>query len=143
VPAGTTNSIGFVGSQAATLAAGARATRRRPRNNPAIRLELRVIRVLLFECASETAKMGLIDGSDRVPTSGRRAPARVGSRARSARQSRASTDPGPAIRGRLLSGPLLPERNHARDLPLVPHLVHLGLEVPEVFLGKVGKAPVF
>src|SRR5262249_62046881 len=35
---------------------------------------------------------------------------------------------------------VLLEGDHARDLPLVPHLVDLGLEVGEVFLGEVSEA---
>src|SRR5262249_43044200 len=34
---------------------------------------------------------------------------------------------------------LLPERDHAGDLPLGPHLVDLALEVLEVLLGEVGE----
>src|SRR5215475_9002732 len=38
-------------------------------------------------------------------------------------------------------GPLLlPEGDDAGNLPLVPHLVHLRLEVLEVLLGEVGEA---
>src|SRR6059036_524276 len=39
----------------------------------------------------------------------------------------------------LLPRLLLPERDHAGDLPLVPHLVHLGLEVAQVLLDEVGE----
>src|SRR5262249_25675587 len=35
-----------------------------------------------------------------------------------------------------------PERHHGRNLPLVPHLVHLRLEVIEVLLDEVGEPPL-
>src|SRR5262245_65832227 len=42
--------------------------------------------------------------------------------------------------GGLLRGLLLPEGDHSRDLPLVPHLVHLCLEVPEVLFREMCEA---
>src|SRR5438132_9247619 len=50
--------------------------------------------------------------------------------------------PGPRWmnRGGLLAGRGLLERDNTGNLPVVPHLVHLGLEVLEVFLDGVGEA---
>src|SRR2546422_4376200 len=59
---------------------------------------------------------------------------------RAGRGSRPRPGPRWMNRGGLLAGRGLLERDNTRDLPRVPHLVHLGLEVLEVFLGKVGEA---
>src|SRR5713226_3916960 len=50
--------------------------------------------------------------------------------------------PGPASPERwlLLHRKFPAERDHARDLPLLPHLVHPLLEVPEVLFREVGEA---
>src|SRR5713101_8249491 len=87
----------------------------------------------------------LEDGAARSPrhTSGRDGGDGQGWREQKARAGRGSRPrPGPRWmnRGGLLAGRGLLERDDTRNLPLVPHLVHLGLEVLEVFLGEVGEA---
>src|SRR2546428_7469175 len=42
----------------------------------------------------------------------------------------------------LLPRCLCPERDHSGDLPLVPHLVDLGLKVLEILLDEVREAPL-
>src|SRR5713101_3709547 len=79
----------------------------------------------------------------REPCSGR-TPSRISAgcavlRTEAGRRLGAATRP-PVCGGGLLAPALPPERNHARDLPLVPHVVDLGLEVLEVFLEEVGEA---
>src|SRR5256885_14765660 len=66
-----------------------------------------------------------------------------GRRRKTARAGRGTAPrPGPRWmnRGGLLAGRGLLERDNTGNLPVVPHLVHLGLEVLEVFLDEVGEA---
>src|SRR5262245_57605550 len=129
VPAGTTNSMGFEGSHAATFALGANPMRTRPISHPAIRGRWHPMRVLLLEVVG------------RGSTAARRYVLRSSWDSATLRRPGLPSSPtagSPLIR--LLAGALLPERDHSRDFPLVPHLVHLALEVPEVLLREVSEA---
>src|SRR4026209_1147671 len=99
VPAGMTNSMGLVGSQAASAGEHRNTTATRAGISAAIRRQWRYI----------------------SPPCGRGVAIAAGG-------------------GGLFARTLLPERNNAGDLPLVPHRVHLGLEVFQIFLGEVGEA---
>src|SRR5881628_2191380 len=127
VPAGTTNSIGFVGSQAAPAGAAATSTRTSARA---------VLRAMAH--------------------SFRRAP-RFSQLRRKTERAGPCPGPGPGVtrrptdRSRATSGWLLDlqrrlgclqtaEGHDGRDLPLLPHLVDLLLEVLEVLLGEVREA---
>src|SRR3972149_11588306 len=124
VPAGMTNSMGFVGSHAAwarlpppqTSARTSRTTQGWTRCSPC-----------RFIAASSLRAIG--DGLPTIQQKKGPSPRSVGL--------------GPAARsGMVPSGlglGLLSEGGHGGDLP-GPHLVHLGLEVRQVFLGEVGEA---
>src|SRR5207237_2851139 len=62
-------------------------------------------------------------------------PARIARTGGASQQGNAARGSG----GRLVDVELLVERDDSGDDPLVPHLVHLALEVVEVVVGEVGE----
>src|SRR5262249_25468455 len=100
-----------------------------------IRPEWLFIRVLLVECADRRQRRRLVE----FRHLGNWTPAGWGSRASGLRRGRTRRT-RPRMAGRLLRSLLLPEWDHSRDLPLVPHLIHFRLEVPEVLFREVREA---
>src|SRR5712692_809353 len=127
VPAGTTNSIGFVGSQAAPAGAAAR-TRTRAR------AVLSSMCQLLSACAPQFSRCNWLsteNGTGRTPPG----PGPGSTRRRTERSSGRLLDFERRL-GRVQTA----ERHDGRNLPLLPHLVDLLLEVLQVLLDEVGEA---
>src|SRR5881409_3164565 len=137
VPAGTTNSIGLVGSQA-TAEAGSVISSVRPSAPTASSFIARSFArgpasgPCRMECASNT----YTTRKGRDPFRGRPAlPAKSG-------EEEQQAIPALLRRQRRLRRVEATERHHRRNLPLLPHLVDLRLEVIEVLLDEVGESPL-
>src|SRR5262245_41443361 len=127
VPAGTTNSMGFVGSHAST----------EPIGPPSM-------------ATPSSPKPISIARRAMVP------PCLEGARRRDEKGLPVSRQPFPGCDDRAMSSSSfvtlvsrhrdrhrrLAERHDARDVPVLPHLVDFGLEVGEILLVEVGEAPL-
>src|SRR5262249_28842723 len=113
VPAGTTNSIGLAGSHAAPFAARAPPNRARPMRAPTMGDQRYRICVHSFDVCGPDTSRGTADASRPVARTSR---TKTGTAGLDVEPSRLIVvDP-------LLPGTFLPKRNHAGDLPFVPHL---------------------
>src|SRR3989454_12094256 len=129
VPAGTTNSIGFVGSQAAPAGAAATSMRTSARA---------VLRAMAHSFRRARLQSWLRPKTERA---GPRPGPGPGLTRRRTERSRATSGWLLDLQGRL--GCLQTAEGHdGRDLPLLPHLVDLLLEVLQILLDEMGEAPL-
>src|SRR2546425_6374184 len=126
VPAGTTNSTGFVGCHAGAPAAGNADSTVMPR--PAVKINLSHLLISAPPQPSPQIRVGNSSGLPLRVARKKAGPWIIGTAHR--------------LRRRLVLLQFLPEGNDARDQPLLPHIIDLRLEVVDVVVGEVREAPL-
>src|SRR2546427_6482558 len=126
VPAGTTNSTGFVGCHAGAPAAGKADSTVMPR--PAVRINLSHLLISAPPQPSPQIRVGNSSGLPLRVARKKAGPWIIGTAHR--------------LRRRLVLLQLLPEGNDARDQPPLPHIIDLRLEVVDDVVGEVREAPL-